>query len=124
MVSSGSHYLRVWDVDDNSVVRNPDNPLWTVVAIRSGGSNTESIETHLSAETTDQEFVVTYNAGYYVTMAAEIRFAGTYDWELHTISAVRHERQIGVTVLTLEVRRGVAGYEERAFSDGFSDGFA
>ena len=124
MVSSGSHYLRVWDVNSNGQVLDADNPVIETIALRSAGIDTEQIDAHSTFETVAGTYVVKYDERYYVTMAAELRLAGDYNVSFHTIRSVRHERTAGVTVVVLETRAGTPGYDARAFSDGFSDGFA
>ena len=124
MVSTGTHRIRVWDVRADGRVINPETPKWETIAQRSGGEHSELAETHASFAGNTEILVVKFDSGYYVTMAAEIKLAGYADWTFHTIREVRHERQAGLTVLTLEISEGTPGYTEGAFSDGFSDGFA
>ena len=124
MVSLGSHHLRVWDVNDRDQIVDPENPKWETIAMRTGGQEVELPEAHAVFEGMLETFMVPYNAGYYVTMAADLRIAGDYDWSLHRIKDVRHERAVGLSILVLEPRQGSAGYELGAFSDGFSDGWS
>ena len=124
MVTLGSHYMRVWDVDEYGRILPADSPRHTALAMRSVGREYELADAHTTFEGISVSYVVPYNDVYYVTMAAEVRIPNDYNWQLHTIQNVQHEALAGYTTLTLEIRQGQVSTTRREFGPGFSSAFA